>query len=61
VLPFDPEAAVAAMAESGIPPGTELTFATQDVWQPVVDVLAGGWHDTLGVTIRPRTWPRYRR
>jgi ABC-type transport system substrate-binding protein/class 3 adenylate cyclase len=56
VLPFDPDAAVAAMTESGIPPGTELTFATQDVWQPVVDVLAGGWRDTLGVSIRHTTW-----
>src|SRR5262249_31405715 len=54
--PFDAEAAKAALAESGVSPGTELTLATQDVWQPVVDELARVWRDTLGVTVRHVTW-----
>ncbi len=55
-LPFDPAAAAAALAESGIPAGTELSVATQDVWQPVMEVLERGWRDTLGVTVRHATW-----
>ncbi|MDX6545867.1 MAG: hypothetical protein QOG02_1641 [Gaiellales bacterium] len=55
-LPFDPAAAVAALAESGVRSGTQLTVATQDVWQPALDVLARSWQDVLGVTIRHVTW-----
>ena len=56
VLPFDPAAAAAALGDAGIAPGGELTVATQDVWAPVVEVLAGSWRDALGLDVRHVTW-----
>ncbi len=55
-LAFDPQAAAAELAAAGIGSGIELTLATQDVWAGIVGVLAEGWTDVLGVTIRHVTW-----
>ena len=55
-LPFDPAAARAALEASGVLAGTTLTVATQDVWQPVMEVLAQSWYDELGVSIRHVPW-----
>ena len=55
-LPFDREAAAAALAAAGVSPGTELTVATQDVWEPALAVLAEGWRDVLGVGVRHVPW-----
>ena len=55
-LGFDPEAARAALAASGVTPDEPLVVATQDVWGPVLEVLARGWRDVLGVRVEHVAW-----
>jgi len=56
VLPFDPAAAAAALGQAGVAPGAELTVASQDVWAPVLEVLARSWREALGLRIHHVTW-----
>jgi ABC-type transport system substrate-binding protein/class 3 adenylate cyclase len=54
---LDPGRAREHLARSKAAAGTELVLGGQDVWEPLLDVVAEGWRDVLGLDVQLDLWP----
>src|SRR5207247_7377861 len=55
---FDPELARELLARSGVSGG--LRLAGLDDWETIIETIAEGWRDALGLEVTTRTWTRDR-
>ncbi|HEY7400931.1 MAG TPA: ABC transporter substrate-binding protein [Actinomycetota bacterium] len=51
---FDPDLAREHLARSGF--SGELELAAMEVWEEILQVVAAGWRDVFGSSVRVRTW-----
>ncbi len=51
---FEPELARELLARAGVTPTVKLAGA--DEWRPIVDAIAAGWRDVLGIDVETPYW-----
>ncbi|HEX6490542.1 MAG TPA: ABC transporter substrate-binding protein [Gaiellaceae bacterium] len=57
---LDPERAREHLSRSHASAGTELALGAQDIWEPLLAVVAAGWREILGLDVRLDLWPSVR-